>query len=364
MKNLFLLIGFVAVAWFAADIAVNKFGLRFETDAVTAYGKITDSFGKDRPSATYEDDFTTGEVVLKYNPDRRRDADNYETLAKSPVRPSADRETLVQPRKKNADPSVVNVNEWVDRFTSLAFLEAQRKEILVPATLSLATGLYMIGQGERIETKEDFLSKVIPYLLDIKNKASQDERKAYFQYAANSDYWLQGMEKRGLNTREIKSLIARYNLKAYDEVVFENIAKKQLANTKVTRVATKTEKPVFVGTMTDKDAVRKHAAEVNKWVEKEMASSSHDLQFAAAGNSRPKSHAEARKAVAALQPGESMLFDNLDDFEMAVKELVALESGYKSWDAYFGKEPSKAKRQYRDRSNVMANGMEMRVTRR
>ena len=367
MKNFFLLLGFIAAAWFTADVAMNKFGLKFQGSGNTAFASISDDFLQDRaerpaPSSSYDRTDADDGVVLRFR-EENKEYDPYDTYAKGSVPPVNNRETTVRPSKKAGEPKVVNVNDWVDRFTSIAFLEAQNKDVHVPATLSLATGLYLIQQGERIDSKDDYIKKVIHYLVGIKNKASDKDRKAYFQYAANTGYWLQGMERSGVPTADIQSLIARYNLDAFDEVVFESITKKQLINTKVTRVVPKTEKPIFVGEKTDKEALRNHASKVNQWAEKELAGAGHDLQFAAASESPSGVVAEVRKAVASLQVGESMVFDDPADYELAVKELVALESGFGSWKAYYMDQPSKAQKQFRDRHNLMGKGLKMRVTR-
>ncbi|MCB9285116.1 MAG: hypothetical protein H6563_13655 [Lewinellaceae bacterium] len=367
MKNFFLLIGFIAAAWFTADVAMNKFGLRFQGTENTAFASLSSDFrspGADRsaPSSTYREEAADEDVVLRFSREENKEYNPYDTYAKGAV-PPVDRQVAVKPSKKASSPKIVNVNDWVDRFTSIAFLEAQNKDVHVPATLSLATGLHLIQQGERIDSKEDYINKVIDYLVGIKDKASDKDRKAYFQYAANTRYWLQGMERSGIPTAELKSLISHYNLDAFDEVVFESITKKQLINTKVTRIEPKTEKPVFVGDKTDKAALRKHADKVNQWAEEELAGSGYDMQFAAASESPSGVVAEVRKAVASLEVGESMVFDDPADYELAVKELVALESGFNSWKAYYMDQPSRAQKQFRDRHNLMSKGLKMRVTR-
>lgn len=369
MKNTFLLLGFIAAAWFVGDVAINKFGLQFQHAPNTALGMLPGDFrsGEAERSSGYfsEESYPEREAAVHsgYTSEDKAAYDSYGSYAgTSDYTPAASRAAADKPVRKSGKKQVVDVNEWVGQFTAQAFLEAQKKDIRVPATLSLALGLDLMRQGERIETKEDFVRKVVNYLAAIKKNASSEERKAYFQYAANSDNWLKGMERKGISTTGIREMIARYDLNAYDEVVFEQITKKQLSDTRVTRVQAKSDKPVFVGSKTDKDAVRKHAEELNKWVDSEMSGSSHNVKFAASSPSA--SGSEARKTVSRLKVGESVYFDDVAEFEQAVKEMVALEAGYDSWKAYEADEPAKARKQFRERSNVMANGLELKVTRK
>lgn len=366
MKNSFLLIGLIAAAWFVGDIAINKFGLQFQHAPSTALGMLPGDLRggeADRPAGFFsEESYPERETALRgYTSEDKAVYDNSGGYADaSDYTPAASR-AADKPVRKTGKKQVVDVNEWVGQFTAQAFLEAQKKDIRVPATLSLALGLELMRQGERIETKDDFVRKVVNYLAAIKKNASSEERKAYFQYAANSDNWLKGMERKGISTTGIREMIAKYDLGAYDEVVFEQITKKQLSNARVTRVETKSDKPVFVGNKTDKEAVRKHAEEVNKWVDSELSGSSHQVKFTAAGSSASAS--EARKTVSRLKAGESAYFDDVAEFELAVKEMAALEAGYGSWKAFEAEQPAKARKQFRERSNVMANGLELKVTR-
>jgi hypothetical protein len=367
MKNTFLLLGLIAAAWFVGDVAINKFGLQFQNAPNTALGMLPGDFRSgeaDRSTGYFsEDSYPEREAAHRgYTSEDKAAYDGYGSYAgTSDYTPAASRATD-KPVRKSGKKQVVDVNEWVGQFTAQAFLEAQKKDIRVPATLSLALGLDLMRQGERIETKEDFVRKVVNYLVAIKKNASGEERKAYFQYAANSDNWLKGMERKGISTTGIREMIARYDLDAYDEVVFEQITKKQLSDTRVTRVQTKSDKPVFVGSKTDKEAVRKHAEDLNKWVDSELSGSSHNVKFAASGSS--SSASEARKTVSRLKVGESVYFDDVAEFEQAVKEMVALEADYDSWKAYEADQSAKARKQFRERSNVMANGLELKVTRK
>lgn len=368
MKNSFLLIGFIAAAWFVGDIAVNKFGLQFQHAPNTALGMLPGDFrgGETDRSASYYSDESFPEREAAHRGYTSEDKAVYEGAgryaATTVYTPAASRAAADKPVRKSGKKEVVNVNEWVGQFTAQAFLEAQKKDIRVPATLSLALGLDLMRQGERIETKDEFVRKVVNYLVAIKKNATSEERKAYFQYAANSDNWLKGMERKGISTSGIREMIAKYDLTAYDEVVFEQITKKQLSNARVTRVETKSDKPVFVGSKTDKEAVRKHAEQVNQWVDSELSGSSHNVKFAASNPSA--SGSEARKTVSRLKVGESVYFDDVAEFEMAVKEMVALEAGYGAWKEYEADQPAKARKQFRERSNVMANGLELKVTRK
>ncbi|MEL6973527.1 MAG: hypothetical protein AAFO02_25465, partial [Bacteroidota bacterium] len=71
-----------------------------------------------------------------------------------------------------------------------------------------------------------------------------------------------------------------------------------------------------------------------------------------------------RQEAESFGKGESRTYSEPRHFWSVLKEVIALEKGYESWDAYQADHPKSADRAFQRRSDIMANGGVMKVTRR
>jgi len=119
-------------------------------------------------------------------------------------------------------PRMVSVENWINDFDEFAKEQAFRNGI--PAGVSLAMGITKLDAGIPIRSAEDFMRAVVEPLTHLKKNAPFKDRSAYFKYTANSDRWADGLGATGrYSSADLKDLIARYHLDAFDRQVRNEI---------------------------------------------------------------------------------------------------------------------------------------------
>ena len=118
---------------------------------------------------------------------------------------------------RSAQPSA-SPAAFVNRFAETATAQALDKG--VPAGISLALGVTKLKQGEKIDSWDDFMNKVVMPLARIKENSYRDGLKAYFKYSANSGRWLEGLSRQGdYSYNALRQAIQQFRLDRYDEEV-------------------------------------------------------------------------------------------------------------------------------------------------
>ena len=149
------------------------------------------------------------------------------TVYVSPDEPAQSRKGSYQPRaydeyskqapSRSARPSA-SAEDFIDRFAETATAQALNRG--VPAGISLALGIAKLNQGERIDSWQDFMDKVVMPLSRIKGNASRDGLQPYFKYSANSGRWLEGLSRQGeYSYNALRQAMQEYRLEYYDQEV-------------------------------------------------------------------------------------------------------------------------------------------------
>lgn len=256
----------------------------------------------------------------------------------------------------------------IQNLADAAMAQAIDKRKQIPAGASLALLIYSAERGKELTANN--LSRVTDYLLGVKYDASESDRSKYFKYASNSEKWFQGLglERNGGHpTAELERIYQRYNLQQYDDNVYAYVVNPESSKLKFDKIIKpETTAPAAVGDATKEDVRRNHAFAKNRWVEKESAGTEASVKFLPAEEIPGNALSEARYLVESLQMGESISFDNPTEYYAAVREVIAMEAGYNTWNDYesaIGK--SKAKKIFGKRAEkggFMATGT-LQVTR-
>lgn len=112
----------------------------------------------------------------------------------------------------------LNADEFIRRFAETATAQALNRG--VPAGISLALGVTLAEKGEKIESWQDFMDKVVVPLSSIKSNAARDGLQSYFKYSANSSRWLEGLGRQGdYSYNALRQAMQEYRLENYDAEV-------------------------------------------------------------------------------------------------------------------------------------------------
>ncbi len=197
--RLFNIIGFLSALVLAIGL-VEKHGL--PVDLGDGAGYISDDpiarAGLSEPERSDEE-----VVFLDPEPEQRssRSAQSY--------RPQASR-----------TPARMKAGDWVEKFSETAVMQALNRG--VPAGISLAVGVLKLQSGANISSWDDFMREVIEPLSGAKH---QDGMNGYFKYSANSERWVQGLDRLGLySARTLRSVLERYRLEDFDGIVRHKLA--------------------------------------------------------------------------------------------------------------------------------------------
>lgn len=114
--------------------------------------------------------------------------------------------------------TAVSAEDFIGRFAEAATVQALNRG--VPAGISLALGISKLKEGERIDSWQDFMEKVVLPLARIKEDAPRAGLQAYFKYSANSGRWLEGLSRQGdYSYNALRQAMQQHQLGRYDEEV-------------------------------------------------------------------------------------------------------------------------------------------------
>lgn len=107
-----------------------------------------------------------------------------------------------------------------------------------------------------------------------------------------------------------------------------------------------------------------HASAVNSWVNQKESLNGTKVNFKVR-TATEKQKSSARKKAEKMPRGKEVVFQDVGEYWDVAQQLISLESGFDSWDAYkkaVGRRV--ADEAFRTRTNIMANGGQMKLTRR
>ncbi|MFN7115742.1 MAG: hypothetical protein ACK4TA_03030 [Saprospiraceae bacterium] len=251
--------------------------------------------------------------------------------------------------KKNSKISASQLQRAVTQLADVAVTAAIDKRNGVPAGASLT--LLIMGAEKGKQLNESNLRKIIHLLRSTKADAPKADLQ-YFKYTSNSEKWFEGLQldhNGGYNIGDLLRIYDQYDLRKYDKDVMSMVAGAKIEYSKT--YAPKTATPAMEGDASDETVRRNYAFAKNRWAEKEAANTEADLKFVAAKEKDANVASALHREVAALEVGESLRYNNPDEYHAALKELIAVENGFSSWKKYeaeLGKD--QARRVFRKRS--------------
>lgn len=359
MKNVFTLLGILAaIVLFGGYL--HRSGIRLTQD-----GAATAQATEERDAFFETTDSPVREEVNLFDPDRhyRDTPEGFDRVGRS----SASAEST-----STAAVSEKEIQRWIRRQGPVAIMEAVRQG--VPAGISLAIGVQALQQG-RIDLRSDFNQAVVAPLANYK----EGRERAYFKYSANSDSWLQGLAKTSnYDTRELDAILRRYDLAAYDAEVYlalQNQRREERSSpaarpTYAASVATPSENRAASSSRAAEDEVADEklrsnmAYAMNRLVDKKLEEEGKSMRFQAKAAPAAEIKTQARRSAESIAVGKTKQFSNPTEFHNVLREVLALEAGYDSWADYRAADASGAKRAFVKRSDLMANGGKMLITRK
>lgn len=275
-----------------------------------------------------------------------------ERAAMRPASNQSSAEREVRPSSRRNSLSAYEIEQWVQTNVAQSYLEAE-KETIAPGVI-LATGIYFLQEGQADARMN--AATIANYLADIRNHAS-GRAKAHMKYIANSKEWFEGLNLAGFDGEQIEQLFREYQLAAYDKQMYSR------------HVERKIEQPDMASEVTElaldiEERNRNLAEAYNEYADREEVRTKYALptiRKPEALNTREVS--EGRKEAESFGEGESRTYNNPREFWSVLKEVIALEKGYDSWDEYQDVHPRSADRAFQRRSDIMATGGVMKVTR-
>ena len=360
MKNIFTLLGILAAIILFGGY-LHRAGIRVTQQGADA-APATTTTEQDQFFAT-EDSPVRGEVEM-FDPDRhyRNTPEGFDRVGRS----AAAAERSAKPAVSETD-----VQRWIRRQGPVAIMEAVRQG--VPAGISLAVSVQALQQG-KIDLRSDFNQAVVTPLAAYKESGE----RAYFKYSANSESWLAGLAKASnYDTRELDAILRRYDLAAYDAEVYLALQNERrndqsspaARRTYAASVAKPSERET-AGSSRSEDEVADEklranmAYSMNRLVDKQLEEKGKDMTFTTRTEPAAEVKTQARRLAESIAVGKSKSFNNPTEFHNVLREVLALEAGYDSWADYRAADASGAKRAFIQRSDLMANGGKMVITRR
>lgn len=263
---------------------------------------------------------------------------------------------------------------WVDRHRTVAVMEALDRG--VPAGISLAVGLHLLQQGTMTE-RDDFATRVVDRLSRLRDNAATESR-THFRFFANSGEWARGLEREGhFSESELLAILQEFNLSAYDSEVYLAL---QERDEKDARRPVKTHRASVWPSAGTEEAAENESlsrAEVaDEGLRRNMAYSMNRLADMKLEEQNAQSHfresrrparevlSRAQQQAAELQPGQQLKFEKVTEFQAVLREVLALEAGYGSWEDYLAAEADKARAIFARRSDILANGGRLIVERK
>lgn len=271
--------------------------------------------------------------------------------------------------------SAADIREWVSRQGPVAVMEAVRQG--VPAGLSLAVGIEHLRAG-RLRAGDDFVRHVVQPLVQIQQQAGGAQRQ-HFKYRANSKAWITGLDALGrYPAADLLQTLERYDLAAYDAEVY--LALQDDERSQRSPAARAYEASVIpVGQrekeqpsteqrarqeVADEDLRGNMAYSMNRLVDRKLEDQGQAMRFRAASPAASTVKSEARRRAEAIRPGQRVRFDDPATFQAVLRELLALEAGYDSWESYVAADRTGARAVFNRRSDIMSLGGVLEITRK
>jgi len=313
-------------------------------------------YGKSEQPMNFEQDNTSEQMQLAEASMSRYDAAEYklerpQEVSRNKNRESQEQLAVVTPTTatKSTKNSKSTISRELNKLADLAINGALTNGKNVPAGASLT--LLIMGAEKGKQMSESNLRKIINLLSNTKADAPKEDLQ-FFKYASNSEKWFEGLQldhNGGYPIGDLLRIYDMYDLRQYDQHVMAAVSSSTIKYAK--EYEAKTAAPAMKGNASDDEVRRNYAFAKNRWVEKEAAGTEADLKFVAAQEKDERTTSSIRRKVAALNVGESLSFNDPDEYHTALKELIAVENGYNSWKNYEGEVGrDKAKRAFRKRS--------------
>lgn len=249
--------------------------------------------------------------------------------------------------------SAQQIENWIQLNVAQTYLEAE-KETVSPGVI-LATGVYFLQQGSGDETMN--AADIVNYLKDVRKNASKDA-KACMRYIANSNEWFKGLKLAGFDGDKIAKIFASHELAAYDKQMY----------------ARHIERKIERGTSSTKDAdlaadeatrTKNLATAYNDYANRSDIRKKHALPAFKAPKPMAKEEVSKGRAEAlSFKAGETRTYKDARFFFAVVQEMIALEQGFDNWEAYKKAQPQAASKAFQARSNIMAMGGRMQVSKK
>ena len=246
-----------------------------------------------------------------------------------------------------------DIRDWVETNLSQTFLEAD-KETMSPGVI-LATGIYFleVGQGDLSMNAADVAS----YLAEVRKTAS-GEAKKHMKYIANSEEWFVGLKIAGFDSDRIAAIFSDYRLGTYDKQMFNRHVEKKIEQEDY---AVADEQLVSSPEIRQKDL----AEAFNSYADRPEVKKKYGLPtFKAAEPMSTREVSQGRREAESFSPGQTKEYDDPRFFWSVLQEMIALEHGYDTWEDYQAANPQAADKEFQSRSNIMATGGVMKVTRK
>ncbi len=271
------------------------------------------------------------------------------------VRPAAYESTSVNPSRTATRRAVTHseIEEWVQMNAAQSYLEAE-KETVAPGVI-LATGIYFLQQGQADSRTN--AAEIASYLVNVREHASS-RAKAHMKYIANSGEWFEGLSLAGFDGAQIEQVFRDYQLGAYDKLMYSR------------HVERKIEQPERAAEVSElaldrADRNRNLAEAYNEYADRSEVRAKYALPTIKKPEALSAGEVSAGRTEAeSFRVGESRTYQEPRQFWSVLKEVIALEKGYDSWDAYQEEHPRAADRAFQRRSDIMSNGGLMKVTRK
>ncbi len=343
---------FTAVILCIGFVSKGDYGL-FDAQGVSSVEEMSLFVGDDNSNvATYDEN--GGVMRIKRNRPSAPSIRARSMAGNVSAPASSDRNmTTRRPGKAERSISALDIEEWIQMNASQSYLEAENKT-MSPGVI-LATGVYFLqqGKGDRGMNAAD----VAAYLNDVRQSASSKAKK-HMKYIANSAEWFKGLNLAGFDGNQIASIFDSHELAAYDKQMFARHIEK-----KIEQENYNIEDDALAADV--KTNNRNLAEAYNDYAERDDVRKKYSLPtLKAAKPINRKELSAGRKAAEDFIAGETKTYDDPRFFWSVLKEMIALEHNYDSWDDYKADHKRAADKEFQRRSDIMATGGIMKVTRK
>ncbi len=265
-----------------------------------------------------------------------------------------------------------DIQAWIGRTSSAAVLEATRQG--VPAGVSLSLGAALLEAG-KINERSDFVREVVDPLARLKEKSPESVRNL-LKYSANSGKWFEGLDRLG-HYRELnlEQWFKRYDLAGYDAETYlalqhnedreqherGQVHEASMGSGLLSSPAAKSQEPSRARQEVADDNLRPNMAyAMNRLSERRLDEKDKAMRFKADPN---QNVGAARHIAESMRVGEKRRFNDPAAFHAVLREVLAIEAGYASWDAYKAADERTAKRAFARRSDPLISGGKLEVRR-